>query len=194
MSASSESTNPANPDAEEIESGLKQLNGRDRLGKAGELVGVAGGVAAGATAAGSIAGAIGATTLLGSHGLATVLGGVLVTSTPIGWVIGCAVVGGAAAYGAVRLARSGGHQDARRDRLAEALATRLRRIRKRQTGADCSNLDANVGRAIDLGAISAAEGERLRILVAQGKLDPETAAKRLHLVLQASKAIPPGVT
>ena len=117
---------PADPRNEsDVRTGLKRLEGKDRLGRLGEIAGVAGGVAAGVSAAGAIAGAAGATTLLGSSTAAAVLGGVLVTATPVGWIVGCAAVGGAAAYGIAKLARSGGRQDAIRERLKAALKKRL---------------------------------------------------------------------
>ena len=70
---------PADPRNEsDVRTGLKRLEGKDRLGRLGELAGVAGGVAAGVSAAGAVASAAGATTLIGSTTAAAVLGGVLV--------------------------------------------------------------------------------------------------------------------
>lgn len=185
MNANGDSTPIANSDESAIETGLKRLKGKDRIGRAGEVAGVAGGVAAGATAAGTIAGAVGATTLLGSPGLATLLGGVFVTSTPVGWVVGCALVGGAAAYGVVKLARSGGHQDALRDRLSKSLTSKLRRVREQKSVPDGNEFAAALAIAIDTGAMAPADAERMRALVAQGKLVPDLAARRLQLLLQA---------
>jgi len=94
---------------------LKKIidNPKDRVGILGEVgivgIGVVGGVA-GASAA---AAAAGATTILGSSTLGGLLGGVLVASTPVGWVIGTAVLGGTVAFGVSRLFKSGNVSDER---------------------------------------------------------------------------------
>jgi len=88
---------------------------RDRVGTLGEF-GVAGiGVTAGGAASGKIAALFGANTLLGSSTLAKLLGGIFVTTTPVGWIVGCAIGGGALAYGVSKLVRSGGKSDAKRE-------------------------------------------------------------------------------
>ncbi|MBV5330379.1 MAG: hypothetical protein JZU65_22565, partial [Chlorobium sp.] len=84
---------------------MKQ-NPRDRVGILGEL-GVTGlGLVAGVAASGAVAVAAGAATLAGSTTLASILGGIFVTTTPVGWIIGTAVAGGALAYSAGQLVRS----------------------------------------------------------------------------------------
>ena len=84
---------------------------RDRVGILGEL-GVTGiGLTAGVAVSGSIAAAAGAATIAGSTTIASILGGVFVTTTPIGWVVGTAIAGGTLAYSAVKLIRSGSRCD-----------------------------------------------------------------------------------
>lgn len=71
---------------------------RDRLGILGEL-GVTGmGVTTGIALSGTVAVAAGTATLAGSTTLASLLGGIFVTTTPVGWVVGSAVVCGSLAY------------------------------------------------------------------------------------------------
>ena len=89
----------------------KKLSGSDRIGLAAQVVAAAGGAGAGAAMAGPAASAAGATTLLGSTTLAGLLGGLFVTTTPIGWVVGTTALGAAAGLGIAWLARSGGRQD-----------------------------------------------------------------------------------
>jgi len=84
---------------------------KDRVGMVAVLGGTGLGVIAGTAASGSIAAALGVTTLLGSSTLGTVLGGVLVTTTPVGWVIGAAAAAGAIGYGISKLVRSGARAD-----------------------------------------------------------------------------------
>jgi hypothetical protein len=103
---------------------------RDRLGILGEL-GVAGiGVGAGIAASGTIAAAAGAATFAGSSVLASVLGGLFVTSTPVGWVIGSAIAGGALACAAGRLIRGGAKADVRKMLTIEELEKRIGQLRK----------------------------------------------------------------
>ena len=70
---------------------LEKLKGRDRVGVLSELVGTGVGAASGIAASGAIASAAGASTLIGSSTLGSLLGGVLITATPIGWVVGAAL-------------------------------------------------------------------------------------------------------
>jgi hypothetical protein len=94
---------------EEYESALKKMkNSRsDVVGKIGTL-GITGiGVTAGIGASGPIAATFGATTLMGSTTLASIFSGILVTTTPIGWVVGSAIAAGSLAYGTGLLIRSG---------------------------------------------------------------------------------------
>ncbi|MNG01425.1 hypothetical protein D3C84_844050 [compost metagenome] len=113
------------PDEAAIKQAIERMRGRDKLGLAGEHLAAAGGAAAGVAAAGSIASAAGATTLLGSTTLAGMLGGVFVTTTPVGWVIGSAAVMGAAGYGIAKLVRSGSEQDRLRKAFIERQTQRL---------------------------------------------------------------------
>ena len=102
---------------------------RDRVGVLAEL-GVAGvGVATGVAVSGTIAAAAGAATFAGSATLGSIVSGVLVTTTPVGWVIGSAVAGGAMAYGLIRLVRGGAKCDALRNRTIRELETRVAQLR-----------------------------------------------------------------
>ena len=110
-------------------------NPRDRVGILSEL-GVTGlGVAAGFALSGSIAGAAGVATLAGSTTLASILGGIFVTTTPVGWVVGSTLAGGSLAYAAGRLVRSGGKCDARKHMNIRELEQRINTMRKE---AQCS--------------------------------------------------------
>lgn len=103
---------------------------RDRIGILAEL-GVTGlGVTAGVALSGSIAAAAGAATLAGSSTLASYLGGVLVTTTPVGWVVGAAVAGGCLAYAASKLVRSGGKCDLRKKINIRELEERIKAMRQ----------------------------------------------------------------
>ncbi len=108
----------------------------DRLGILGEL-GVTGlGLTTGFALSGTIAGAAGVATFAGSTTLASVLGGLFVTTTPVGWVIGAALVGGSVAYGVGKLVRSGGKCDMLRNLSMREIEQRIRILRQE---AQCSS-------------------------------------------------------
>ncbi len=69
------------------------------------------GAAGGVSAAGTIASAAGASTLCGSTALASALGGIFVTTTPIGWTVGAAIAGVAVAGLAGKAIKSGVSRD-----------------------------------------------------------------------------------
>ncbi len=96
---------------------LEKLKGRDRIGVFGELIGTGVGAASGVAASGAIAGAAGASTLFGSSTLGSLLGGVFITSTPVGWVVGAAMAAAAIGYGITKAAHSGGKNDEIRTQL-----------------------------------------------------------------------------
>lgn len=128
------------PTIEEYLQALENLKSspNDKIGVLGEL-GVTGiGIGTGVAASGTIASAAGASTLLGSSTLGSLLGGMFVTTTPFGWVVGSAVAAGALAYGATKLVRSGGKADGKKELAISNLKTK---ISKKQNEAKKSNLN-----------------------------------------------------
>lgn len=102
---------------------------RDRLGILGELGATGIGVTAGVAISGAAAGVAGAATLAGSTTLASVLGGIFVTTTPVGWVVGAAAAGGALAYAATKAIRSGSKSDFLKMRTIRDIEGRIRSLR-----------------------------------------------------------------
>ena len=102
---------------------------KDRIGAFGQLgvtgIGITSGLALSATAAG----VAGASTLAGSTTLASILGGVFVTSTPVGWVVGTAMLGGSIAYGVSNLIRSGSKCDVRKELTIRELEERVQQLK-----------------------------------------------------------------
>jgi len=102
---------------------------RDRIGILGEL-GVTGlGAAAGAALSGAAAGVAGVATLAGSSTLASILGGVFITTTPIGWVVGSVAAGAGLGYAASKLVRSGGKSDVYRVYSIRDLEARISQLK-----------------------------------------------------------------
>jgi hypothetical protein len=168
--------------AEDIEAAISKLSKSDRVGKASELLNIVGGAAAGASAAGAVAGAAGATTILGSSTLAGALGGFVVASTPVGWIAGCVIAGGAAAYGVSKMIKSGGMNDQIRTDMVGRLNTRLQKLLQRSEAAEIPAAEAfreYVDLAVADKSISAEQARRIVALVEGGKLDAGLAIKRI---------------
>lgn len=169
---------------------IDKLSAKDKIGVAGEHLAAIGGTAAGVAAAGTIAGAAGATTLLGSGALASIFGGLFVTATPIGWVMGSAALMGAAGYGVAKMIRSGSAQDQIRKEVTQRLIQRLAVLKAEKIAPDCT---AELARFIALtlasGSISEASATRLVTLVEAGTLKPQLALERVRSIALASKPL-----
>lgn len=167
---------------DDIKAAISKLSKSDRVGTASRLLTLVGGAAGGASAAGAVAGAAGATTLLGSSSLAGLLGGVFVVSTPVGWIAGCALAGGAAAYGVSRLIKSGGMNDQIRTDMVGRLTTRLEGLLNRSEAVvtpAAETFREYIELAVADKTLSAEQAHRVVTLVASGKLDPALAIERI---------------
>ena len=104
-------------------------NPQDRLGILGELGTTGIGITAGVAISGAAASAAGVATLAGSTTLASLLGGIFLTTTPVGWVIGAAIVGGSLACVATKAIKSGSKADILRARTIREIEERIRSLR-----------------------------------------------------------------
>lgn len=163
-----------------LSAAIEKLKTRDNVGVSAEVLATAGGAAAGAAAAGTVASAVGASTLLGSSALGSALGGIFVTTTPVGWVVGAAVLAGAAGYGLTKLARSGAKQDRLRQEIVDRLTGRLESLdRDSASRSLLTELTQLVQAALEAGLITEVQGQRMVDLVERGSLDVEVAVRRL---------------
>lgn len=179
--ADNKNTHQNQHSTEDVIDAIEKLKGSDRVGSASQALTTAGGAAAGVSAAGAVAAAAGASTLFGSTTLAGTLGGFLVASTPVGWVVGCAVAGAAAAYGVSRLVRSGGRNDRVREEIVERLSKRLAQMRARNTQpTTMTELRQAMTEAIQGSYISNEQAARMVDLVEEGKLGVEIALARIR--------------
>ncbi|MGQ9951338.1 hypothetical protein ACUS6I_25660 [Pseudomonas aeruginosa] len=178
------------PDEVAIKQAVEKMRGRDKLGLAGEHLAAAGGAAAGVAAAGSIASAAGATTLLGSTTLASMLGGVFVTTTPVGWVIGSAAVMGAAGYGIAKLVRSGSEQDRLRKAFIERQTQRLMDLETARAPLDEKvELSQLIALTLAAGVLEQDAARRMVDLVNAGKLPTSLALERVRAIALATELI-----
>jgi hypothetical protein len=106
---------------------LKKLekNPDDRIGILAKVGIITTGTMGGFALSGSAAAAAGASTLFGSTTLATLASGIFVTTTPVGWVVGASVAGGALAYGLTKMYKSGVVNDGRKKDIMEKLRERI---------------------------------------------------------------------
>lgn len=172
---------------------IDKLSSQDKIGVVGEHLAAIGGAAGGIAVAGTVAGAAGATTLLGSSALAGALGGVFVTTTPVGWVIGSAALMGAAGYGIAKMIRSGSAQDQVRKEVRQRLNLRLEAIKAEKIAPDCkSELGQLIALTLEASAITEEAASRLVALVEAGTLKPELALERVKSIALANKLIAVG--
>ena len=168
----------------DIQAAVEKLEQSDKVGLLGTGLGVGAGAAGGAAAAGSIATAAGATTLLGSTSLASVLGGVFVTATPVGWVVGCVLAAGLAGFGISKLIYSGGKHDQTRSDTVSRLRDRgTNSFSKTTTPVAVEALKSTLAMAVESGRISVDQSNRMLSVVISGAMSVEAAQARLKVLL-----------
>ncbi|GAB5451611.1 MAG: hypothetical protein Hals2KO_19390 [Halioglobus sp.] len=166
----------------------------DKIGLAGDLISTGVGVAGGVAASGTLASAAGMTTIFGSSTLGGALGGVFVATTPVGWVVGAGLAGGALAYGATRLIRSGEASDHSLKSLYSRLKAKLpSRVAAPQSVAGDVPVEqyeiededayydfiARLTVAVDARELKPERAERLLAVVTSGEMKPEEAVQGL---------------
>jgi hypothetical protein len=179
----------ARMEAARIKEAIHKLKRPDKVGVAGMGLGTGAGVAGGTAAAGVLASAAGATTLLGSTTLGSVLGGVFVAATPIGWIVGCAIAGGALGLGIAKMVKSGGAQDQIREDMIKRFQTKLDSLQRSEDKQyNLGDLKSALSTAMKNNSISDDQAERLVRLVTEGKLQAKLALDRLSAISGASAA------
>jgi hypothetical protein len=171
---------------EEYGEALVNAEGRDKVGILGEVlatgVGTAGGLA-GSAAIASVAGAT-TTTFMGSSLLGGVLGIGAVT-TPVGWVIGCAVAGTALTYGLTRMIKSGVHNDqVRVEVISEIIKRKKAGILQKRKNAHINQLKNLLDTCVSQSKITKEKAAQLLALVTNNKLNVLIALKRVKDLLQ----------
>lgn len=97
----------------------------------------------GAAAAGTIATIAGTTGIPLVTTAASWFGVTALAATPVGWVVGAALAGGALAYGVSRLVRNGGMSEGRKRELLLGYQERLREIQRREEAQQVNAPDRN---------------------------------------------------
>lgn len=186
---------PSLSDEEKLQKSIDSLSGKDRVGLLGEGAATVLGGLGGAAAASSVASAAGASTLLGSTTLASALGGVFVTTTPVGWIIGSTLVLGAVGYSAGKLIRSGSEQDKIRAELIHSLNERLASIRQsEEVRADLNEFKQLCAVCIAGGVLDQTSVDRMLGLIESGTMSLSIAIDRLARKAEAAGLIERTVT
>ncbi|MCY1366411.1 hypothetical protein D9M69_533060 [compost metagenome] len=128
--------------------------------------------------------------MLGSTTLAGMLGGVFVTTTPVGWVIGSAAVMGAAGYGIAKLVRSGSEQDRLRKAFIERQTQRLMDLETARAPLDEKvELSQLIALTLAASALEQDAARRMVDLVNAGKLPTSLALERVRAIALATELI-----
>lgn len=148
----------------------------DRLAIVGKYGIVGMGITAGVAASSSVAATAGATTLLGSTTLANLLGGVLVTTTPVGWVIGTAAASGVIAYGMLKFFENGIENNEKKLQNIKELEKKISELEKESNQSmDLNKKYAQVAdmyiSLIDYDMITEEEIEEVLKMIGNGTLD-----------------------
>ena len=120
-----------------------QASPSDRVRILGDVWITSVGVGLGAAAAGTVAALAGATSIPVVTTAASWLGVAAVAATPLGWTIGVALAGGAAAYGVSRLIRDGGLSEGRKRELLQLYRERLEELKRREQVEEIGASDRN---------------------------------------------------
>lgn len=157
---------------------LEKLEGRDKVGVTGEALSTVAGAAAGTSVAGTVASMAGASTLLGSSTIGSIAGGVFVTTTPVGWVIGCAAAAGALGYGISKLVQSGTQQDEVRKELSNAISQSIDKTAG-SSSLHYSDFSKLLQLKLNHGLITREQSQKLHQLVESKSMSLDIAIDRL---------------
>lgn len=165
---------------------------KDWVGILGEM-GVTGlGGIAGASIAGVTASAAGVATLFGSSTLASILGGVVVTTTPVGWVIGSIGIGGAVGYGISKLIRSGEKSDTKKEINIQELTKKIGKMKHQNEY--INKYDDKVAQIIDgvkllivNNMLSQEESNQLLAGIENGTISIDLAFENIQAILVSQK-------
>lgn len=101
------------------------------------------GIGLGAAAAGTVATIAGVTAVPVITTAASWLGMTAVAATPVGWILGAALAGGALAFGVSRLIRNGGLSEGRKLELLQIYRERLQEIQRLEAAQKISASERN---------------------------------------------------
>ncbi|MFN3302925.1 MAG: hypothetical protein ACK44A_04315 [Roseateles sp.] len=150
----------------------------------------------GIASVGAVLGAAGAgtvATLAGATSAFSLFGITVAAATPVGWVVGTALAGGALAYGVSRLIRNGGLSEGRKRELLQLYRERLQEMQRRErahgvTEPDRNRFIASLREVIEKDAISAEKAFQLIEAVESGAMPLSQAYQLVVGILESDPA------
>lgn len=147
------------------------------------------GVVSGAAAAGTLASVVGATSVWGLTSAASWLGLTAVSATPVGWIIGTAVAGGALAYSVSRMIHGGGLSEGRKLELLQKYREEANFIDAKEISGSISDKDRtafiiSLRELIDKDAISPEKAIKLIEQVEHGRIPISQAIELVQAILR----------
>jgi hypothetical protein len=147
------------------------------------------GVVSGAAAAGTLASVVGATSVWGLTSAASWLGLTAVSATPVGWIIGTAVAGGALAYSVSRMIHGGGLSEGRKLELLQKYREEANFIDVKERSGSISDKDRtafiiSLRELIDKDAISPEKAIKLIEQVEHGRIPISQAIELVQAILR----------
>jgi hypothetical protein len=166
-----------------------QKNPNDRLRILGDVGIVATGMGMGTLAAGTLAGMAGATSIPAATAAASVFGITVATATPVGWIVGAALIGSASFYGISRLMRNGALSEGKKQELLRAYQDRLREIEAKErtdsiTPNDRNQFIVSLRELIEKNVLSPEKAFRLIKAVEDGRIPVSQAYNLVSAILQ----------
>lgn len=169
-----------------------EKNPHDKLGILGDVGIVAVGTGLGALGAGAVATAAGATAIPVLTAVGSWAGLTLVAATPIGWVLGTAAAGGAAAYGISRLVKGSGYQEGKTQAMLIQLKERKKEVEAKERASSIQDIDRTqfhiaLKEPLKLNLISAEDAQELIEVVEGGFMPLSEAYQHVQdLIAEAS--------
>ena len=161
----------------EVLQAIKKLekNPSDKFRLGGEMVGVAIGATLGGLGGAAVATLSGATAIPVATTVASWVGITVVTATPIGWLVGGVVLGGALVYGVGRVIRSGAGAEVQRKELLIRLKQKVQdmEIRVKPTqppDAEMRDFYGKLKEALILDLIAPSQAGDMTIAVSNGSM------------------------
>ena len=147
------------------------------------------GVVSGAAAAGTLASVVGATSVWGLTSAASWLGLTAVSATPVGWIIGTAVAGGALAYSVSRMIHGGGLSEGRKLELLQKYREEANFIDVKERSGSISDKDRtafiiSLRELIDKDAISPEKAIKLIEQVEHGRIPISQAIELVQAIVR----------
>lgn len=169
--------------------GELQAKPGDRFRVLGEASATVAGAGLGAAAAGTAASIAGVTAIPVLTTAASWIGVSVVAATPVGWIAGAALAGGALTYGISRLVRSGAMSEGRKRELLNVYQERLSELSRQDEarevdGADRTNFICALRELVEKDVISPDRAFRLLNAVLQGSISLSQAHSLMAGVLQ----------